>query len=514
MSDLKRRITETSYLTADNVERYRAVMRFFYEQHQRMRYRLRPEEVVEGVRAKGYLTDYTLEQCQQDLEQLAEWKNVIAQHDGTRVNTIEEYRRKSFRYQMTKYAVEIERMVAGLENIRGFGGSLEPTRLEKIATLLTQLKEAQGVFPQGKALVHWEELLTTFRLMTESAADYIAHLESSRVEELMATESFLIYKDSLTHYLRNFMQGLQRYSLTIEGLLKGMDASFVERYIRQVGEDEAAKPQLDEPESTDERLDRLRDTWESFTAWFLGRGNTESEVRGFERATKNTIAKIVRSALRIQDSRRSGVSRQRELEHLGRWFFAMEDIEEAHQLAAYAFGLYKTRHFQGSDAGETESPDASMWDERPQERALTPKSRRRIKENRTAAVRSRRREQGQQRMEWLKKRQEEEQLLNRFLEQEEVAMGDLPHLSRSVFSQLLVWLGQCLASPSRKMLTSEGIRIQLTVPADNERTTVVTDDGQLDMPNYRLQFSRGIQNDGPTSENKKEQVVTFEPQQA
>jgi uncharacterized protein (TIGR02677 family) len=507
MADLKRPITEASYLTAENVERYRAVMRFFYEQHQRMRYRLTPEEVVEGVKASGYLTDYTLEQCQQDLEQLEAWKNLTAQHDGRRVNTIEEYRRKSFRYQMTKYAVEIERMVSGLENIRGFGGSLEPTRLEKIAALLTELKEAAGTFPQGKALPHWEELLTTFRLMTESAADYIAHLESSRVEELMATESFLIYKDSLTHYLRNFMQGLQRYSLTIEALLKGMDATVVERYIRQVSQEEAAKPQLDEQESAEERLERLRETWESFAGWFLGRGNQESEVRGFERATKNTIAKIVRSALRIQESRRSGVSRQRELEHLGRWFFSLKDIEEAHQLAAYAFGLYKTRHFQGSDPGETESPDASMWDEPPQVRALTSKSRRRLRENATSAVRSRRGEQAQKRLEWLERRREEEQLMKQFLERGEVVMEALPHLSRVVFSQLLVWLGQCLASPSRSILTSEGIRIQLTVPPDNERTVVVTDDGQLEMPNYRLRFSRGIDADEPTAENATEKVV-------
>lgn len=509
MADLKRPITEVNYLTAEHVARYRAVMRFFYEQHQRMRYRLTPEEVAEGVLTSGYLTGYTLEQCRQDLEQLEAWGNLVAQHDGRRVQTIEEYRRKSFRYQMTKYAVEIERMVAGLEKIRGFGGSLEPTRLEKIAALLAELKEADGMFPPGKALPHWEELFTTFRLMTESAADYIAHLESSRVEELMATESFLIYKDSLTHYLRNFMQGLQRYSLIIEGLLKGLDEQTVERYIGQVSQDEAAKPLLDVQETPEERRQRLYDTWEAFVAWFLGRGNQESEVRGFERATKNTIAKIVRSALRIQESRRLGVSRQRELEYLGRWFFSLEDMEEAHQLAAYAFGLYKTRHFQGSDTGETESPDASMWDEPPQQRALTAKSRRRLRENATAAVRSRRREQEQQRQEWLARRREEERLLRQFLAQGEVAMSDLPHLSRAVFSQLLDWLGQCLASPSRTILTSEGIRIELDVPPGQERTIIETDDGQLELPNYRLRFSQGIGSGETSGDRQGEGVVTL-----
>lgn len=490
MHDLSRRIEETSYLTADNVERYRAVMRYFYEQHQRMRYRLQPLEVVEGVRAKGYLPDYSLEQCQRDLEQLEEWKNVIAQHDGTRVSTIEEYRRKSFRYQMSKYAVEIERMVAGLENIRGFGGSLEPTRLEKIATLLKELQEVAGVFPQGKALQHWEDLMATFRRMTESAADYIAHLESSRAEELMATEAFLVYKDSLTHYLRHFMQGLQQYSVQIEGYLRALGGELLNRYIRQVAQEEAATPQLDEDvqETATEREERLSETWEAFTEWFLGKKSLESEVYGFEQATKNAIAKIVRSALRIQDSRRSGVSRRRELEHFGRWFFSLESVEEAHELAAYAFGLYKTHHYQGMDAYETEAADTSMWDAAPQVRTLTSKSRRRLKENATAAVRNLSREQGRKREQYLAQRREEAALLQQFLSRGTMRVSELAPLTEAVFTQLLSWIGHCLASPQRRMHTSDGVVIQLHLPKNAARAVVETAHGALDLPNYTFRF--------------------------
>lgn len=45
---------------------------------------------------------------------------------------IEEFRNKQFRYQLSEYSVEIERMTIKLENIFVEGASLEPTLFERI----------------------------------------------------------------------------------------------------------------------------------------------------------------------------------------------------------------------------------------------------------------------------------------------------------------------------------------------------------------------------------------------
>ena len=42
---------------------------------------------------------------------------------------IEEFKNKKFRYQMSEYSVEIERLVIRLENLFVEGASLEPTLL-------------------------------------------------------------------------------------------------------------------------------------------------------------------------------------------------------------------------------------------------------------------------------------------------------------------------------------------------------------------------------------------------
>lgn len=362
-SALLKAIPETSYLTAQNVGRYRCLMRYFYLQHQRLRYWLKPEEVFRGVMEMDLLPDYTLELCQKDLNQLVQWQDLVPRHDGGRACTVEEYLRKRFVYQMTPYAVEIERLVINLEKVRGYGGSLEPSLFETIENGLRQLAGYHDrPFTPGEAEALWQTLYETFTRLVDNASDYIASLQSSKAEELMATEAFLAYKDAVTGYLETFVRGLQRHAFKIEGLLPNLPAGLVASFLDAVVADYSRKPQLDEPFDPLAERERLEGEWHSLERWFIGAPGETSDVVFLERATKDTIARLVRHALRIQEKRRWGVSRRRELDYLGRWFFSLNSLEEAHRLAACAFGLYRTRHFQGSDERDTDNPDVSSWE--------------------------------------------------------------------------------------------------------------------------------------------------------
>ena len=62
--------------------------------------------------------DYRLEQCQQDLTMLTEWKNLNTIQDTKKgSHPSKNSRTKKYRYQMTEYSVEIERLVIRLENL-------------------------------------------------------------------------------------------------------------------------------------------------------------------------------------------------------------------------------------------------------------------------------------------------------------------------------------------------------------------------------------------------------------
>lgn len=482
-------IVELSYLTAPNVGRYRLVMRYFYEQHQRMRNWLRPEDVHAGVLSYGLLPSYTPEECQQDLDRLVEWKDLIPRHDGGRATSVEEYLRKKFRYQMTPYAIEIERLVAGLENIRGYGGSLEPSLLDAILGGLERLAASRGLLPEGEAETLWRGIYNPFQELVKNASSYLAALNSARAEELMLTEAFLAYKDSLTVYLRDFVHSLQRTALRIQGVITQIPEDTLSAFVTALRRDRHRIPQLEEPLTPEEEEQKLRQEWENLRRWFAGGPSEMSDVAFLEQATKDAIARVVRCALRIQDRQRAGVSRRQELDYLGRWFFACPDLDAAHRLAAYAFGLYRTRHFQGYDEKGTDSAEVSMWQVPPNGRELRSRSRKRSSEGGPHPIRARRREAARAQAEYLAKRRVEETLLRFFLAREKVVLSTLGPQPPAVRQTLLTWIGRCLASPNHQALTPEGVRITLVPPPAGERTVLHSSDGDLELPDFTLRFA-------------------------
>ena len=114
---LMKPLTEVKYLNADNVSRYRCIMRIFFDNYEKLHYWLYQEDVFEALKRDPHFEDYRMEQCQQDLAMLTEWKNLNTIQDTRKVASIEEFKNKKFRYQMSEYSVEIERLVIRLENL-------------------------------------------------------------------------------------------------------------------------------------------------------------------------------------------------------------------------------------------------------------------------------------------------------------------------------------------------------------------------------------------------------------
>lgn len=112
-------IPEANYLVAVNAWRYRAILRYFYLQHEKLRYYLFPEEIFEHLTSKHYFTDYTEEQLEQDLNQLVEWKNLIPRQDAGKVTTIQEFK-KEVSLSMHPLYCGIRKNDSGIREERGF----------------------------------------------------------------------------------------------------------------------------------------------------------------------------------------------------------------------------------------------------------------------------------------------------------------------------------------------------------------------------------------------------------
>ena len=99
---------EAKYLNVENTERYRPIIRLFYLKYEKLKYWLYQEEVFEELKEDPSFAEYTMIQCQQDLAALASWGNLVTIQDTRKVSSIEEFKNKKFRYQLSETAVEVE----------------------------------------------------------------------------------------------------------------------------------------------------------------------------------------------------------------------------------------------------------------------------------------------------------------------------------------------------------------------------------------------------------------------
>ena len=241
---LTKALTETKYLNADNVGRYRCIMRIFFENYEKLHYWLYQEEIYDQMKADPFFADYRLEQCQQDLAMLVEWKNLNTIQDTRKVASIEEFKNKKYRYQMSEYSVEIERLVMRLENLFVEGASLEPTLLERIRRNVDRFEEMSKK-DTDTVYIWWNDLNNDFIRLNQNYKDYMRDLNSVKAEELMHTREFLVFKDRLVEYLRSFIKGLQQNVGVIEETLRTLDSEVCEQVFEKVINYELSIPRID-----------------------------------------------------------------------------------------------------------------------------------------------------------------------------------------------------------------------------------------------------------------------------
>lgn len=217
---VRKPMTEAKYLNVDNTDRYRPIMRLFYLKYEKLKYWLYQEEVYEELKEDAYFREYTPEQCQQDLAALTAWGNLVTIQDTRKVATIEEFKNKKFRYQLSEATVEIERMVIRVENLFIESSSLEPTLLERLRINLRKISEITEA-DQEHIYAWWNDLNNDFIRLNQNYQDYMRELNSVKAEEMMKTTEFLVFKDRLIEYLRSFVRSLQVNGVDVLDVSRG-----------------------------------------------------------------------------------------------------------------------------------------------------------------------------------------------------------------------------------------------------------------------------------------------------
>lgn len=480
-------LIESRYLSAENADRYRSIMRLFYLHYEKMRYWLYQEEVFEELKAEPYFADYTAEQCRQDLNALVGWRNLSTLQDTRNVKSIEAFKNKNFRYQMTEYSVEIERMVVRLENLLIEGASLEPALLDRLRIQIGKMEET-AVLEADRVHVWWNDLNHDFMRLNQNYQDYMRELNSVRAEELMRTQEFLIFKDRLIDYLRSFVRSLQMNVGKIEEHLKKADPKVIAGILDKVTQFELSIPRLDAEVNEDQIRERMEGRFQSIRSWFAGSAGEESEAAKVFDTTNEIIRKITRYAARISEAGNGGANRREEYQKLASMFGKCRDIREAHCLSAMVFGIEKPVHLKGDFKRETDSINSGVYEEKPLCVTIAPRVRNYKEKAKRGVIADRSKEKMEARAAVLQREQKNRDLLQEYIKDGCLDFAELPVLEPYVRDVFLLWLSKALENKSRTAKTEDGRHYSVEERAPGKRCVLQCTDGAFSMPAFTIVF--------------------------
>lgn len=482
-------INETSYLSVPNAAIYRKIMRCFYKEYEKMHFQLYKEDIYQLVMQDRYFENYTIGQLESDLEALVKWKNLTPIQDPGRVYTIADYKNKQYRYTMSEYAVEIERLTVRLENIFLESGNLSTNffvRLEK------SLSEAEVMEHAGAKEVNewWSLLQEDFKRLNQNYQDYLRDFYSGKTEHLMKSVEFVLHKDKFIKYLNEFVQELQHHSKRIEQILIKNIPVVEDTILEKVIQSELDIPHtlLEMHGNAEPSIrENVMGKWNSLKEWFLDAQGHECECKKVLKITNDVIRNIIQNAALIVQIQNWGISRKDDYRKFLELFMKCENLEEAHRLSAHVFGIQKIQHFKTNEPRESDVINNSIYTEEPSTFLLKPHIRnyREKKDRRGFADKTF--EKMIQRQSYLRRAEIQKEIVLRYIKDNKVIFSEIEEvISVDTRNTFLQWIAQANMNSQRLGRTEYGQEYRLVRKEGN--CVLRCEDGTLTMPEYILEF--------------------------
>lgn len=350
-NNLFNQIEEVKYLAQENTMRYRLIMRFFFTKYEETEYWLYKEDVHEAL--KDFIPEYTIEECERDLEFLLNNNSLTKLQDTQNINTINDFKYHNFRYQMTDKAVIIERMTIELEEIEVKVASLEPRLFERINHLIKQLVDIYNQ-DENKIYEIWIDINNDFKSLNEQYQDFLKKFHEAKTEELLQSEAFLEFKSSMINYINDFINSYIRSSTNIKKSLLEIDDKKVEYLMDSLVSHQKKAPKIS-PEFDYEKLRKVNfGKWQSLRKWFIGTNGLSEGERLLE-ATQHVIEKIYKYASSLMELHGNMINRKEEYKHICKLFDKETSLESAQLLSQSVFGIITANHYKASSMLNTDS---------------------------------------------------------------------------------------------------------------------------------------------------------------
>jgi uncharacterized protein (TIGR02677 family) len=492
---LRQEVREASFLTAENVARYRLIIRYFCdEMEENQRDWLSPEEIVAFLQA-AYDPGYSMVEAEYDLGRLAAWNNLIAEQDRARARTVEEFKRRRLIYHVTERTVALDRLTRAFDTGRASSAVLDSSMLERLWARLDAIRytfearmpeQPRDEFIRQEIWGPWSDAFTLFETLRTSANDFHHALRAASTADMNSTDDFLIYKDVLLRNLDGFIVQLAEHASRIRQICdrfeeSGISSRMVTLLTRYQIENVADPTGLLDRDEVRAKFDRQ---CRALADWFQpGRG---ADV--LRRTTAHAIRSVARRTQRMVDRNRVGASRARDLERLATAFAACRTPDDAHALAALTLGCALSRHLRGSFDWHELTTGRPVWFQPAHEVALRKIYRgRRRSLGGAAPVRDSREAIACMLEAQLRREAEAARTWSNLFENGALRIDRVVVDDTTVRDTLLTIIGECLAAPDWSTAGPDGRRVHLSMPhADEPLGEIVAPDGVLVGPMLTL----------------------------
>lgn len=351
---LTKQISETKYLSTENSYRYRPIMRCFYNHYERLEYWLYKEDVYTELKDNDIFNNYTIEECERDLETLTEWMSLSKMQDTKNATSIEEFKNKKFRYQLTEYATEIERLTISLEEMEIKTSSLEPKLFDRLRLSIAKLKETDNLDEEEVSDL-WNNLNEDFTKLNQNYQDFLKKFNEPKSEELLQSVLFLQFKNEILKYLKDFIRGYQKNIYQIKDSISNITEEVVEKFLTKLNNHYKKTPIFNKNFDFTHLKEVNRGKLANIFKWFTGTITNSSEGEKLMNTTDNIIVKITKYANSLVELRGNMTNRKEEYKHLCRLFDNLNNIDDCHKYASVIFGIENVRHFTGNSTINTDT---------------------------------------------------------------------------------------------------------------------------------------------------------------
>ena len=362
----ERRLSLYTYLTVKERRTHFMIMRAFTST---LLADLSAVEVTE-VLATVERSEWTVDGVLSHIRQLMEWGNVVPGRRETNARSIVEFAQGRQRYQVSKFAVRVQREAEELlripEGAREVTRELLPAILNGLSqvndltskAVTEEMRSGADAAPTRKLREQLSEVVTTLFLqhghLSDTVRDFYAYVGQVVARHDLDRSEIAGFRSLLVEYIQIVVEDVLRQTPAIEKALDALvKGNALDELIRLL------TPAVALGDSVERSRGRAIDDWHGLAGWFVDRAGRPSQVSALRDATARAISALFFNVKRSTGGSVVSPGRKAQLLRLASDFSTATDAD-AHALFDQQFRLFPPRHWL--DVVEVdETPPATAW---------------------------------------------------------------------------------------------------------------------------------------------------------